>query len=319
MRYLVHQPGPQLRSFVDSLWLLSDAPEHRRERIVPSGTVELVINLHEDDFRIYDPVSGKERRFRGAIVSGCYSAGFDIDTRAHSLVLGVHFNPGGAGSVLGVPPGKLANRHVGLDDLWGENATELRERLCAAPSVQQRLELLDQALVARLPDRPQRRLAVSAGLAELDHPGVEVGHLARELDLSRRRFIEVFTEDVGMTPKRYSMVRRFQRALARALQSPPTAWVQIALECGYFDQAHLCRDWAKFTGMSPGEYLAMRATRVKENHVALPEPRGSNPSKTCSRHVSRLRRTEDTHASKPGRGQPGSQAARWLRDPRRFR
>lgn len=270
MRYLVHQPGPPLRGFVDSIWLVSDAPGHERERIVPSGTIELVINLHDDEFRIYESVTGRERRFRGAIVSGCYSAAFEIDTRAHSLVLGVHFKPGGASRLLGVPAGTLADDHVGLDDIWGPSATKLRTRLCAAPSLQQRIALLEQALIARLPDRPHRRLAVSAGLVELDQPGVEVGHVARVLGLSRRRFIEVFTEDVGMTPKRYSMVRRFQRALTLAIRSQSVTWSQIALECGYFDQSHLCRDWAEFTGMSPGEFRTLRAIRVKENHVALP-------------------------------------------------
>jgi len=111
---------------------------------------------------------------------------------------------------------------------------------------------------------------VSVGLAELDHRGADVGYVAGVLGLSRRRFIELFTEDVGMTPKRYSMVRRFQRALAMATQSQSATWSQIAHECGYFDQSHLCRDWAEFTGMSPAEFFVLRAIRVKENHVALP-------------------------------------------------
>jgi AraC-like DNA-binding protein len=204
------------------------------------------------------------------MVSGCYSEAFDIDTRAHSLVLGVHFKPGGAGSVFGVPTGELANEHVGLDDIWGASATELRERLCVAPSLQHRFELLEKFLVVRLPDRQRRRSAVTVGLAQLELSGTEVGHVAQDLGLSRRRFIEVFTEDVGMTPKRYSMVRRFQRALSLASRSSPAAWSQIALECGYFDQAHLCRDWSALTGMSPGQFLAQRAISVKENHIALP-------------------------------------------------
>lgn len=70
---------------------------------------------------------------------------------------------------------------------------------------------LDRWLIAHLPDRPHRRPAVSVGLAELDRRGLEVGHVASMCGLSRRRFIRVFIEDVGMTPKRYSMVRRFQR------------------------------------------------------------------------------------------------------------
>jgi AraC-like DNA-binding protein len=102
--------------------------------------------------------------------------------------------------------------------------------------------------------------------------------------LSRRRFIEVFTEDVGMTPKRYAMVRRFQRALALALHGAAPAWARIAAETGYSDQAHLCRDWAELARLSPRELLALRGVPAKEHHVALPM-QGSNPSKTGRRPV----------------------------------
>lgn len=255
-----------------------------RERIVPSGTIELVINLHADEFRIF---AGHEHRFRGAIASGCYSRAFEIDTRAHTHVLGVHFKPGGAARLLGVPPGALADAHVGLDDLWGRSATELRERLCAAPTSRQRIDLLEQALIARLPNRPYPRAAVSVALFELEQPGIEVGQVCRALGLSRRRFIEIFSEDVGMPPKRYSMVRRFQRALAVALRSPSAAWARIALECGYCDQAHLCRDWVALTGVSPAEFVGLRGIPVKENHVAVLD-QGSNTSNTRPRRASRL-------------------------------
>jgi transcriptional regulator GlxA family with amidase domain len=81
-----------------------------------------------------------------------------------------------------------------------------------------------------------------------------------------------------MTPKRYARVRRFQRALSLATTSPSPAWAQIAIECGYYDQAHLCREWAEFTGLSTSDWLALRRTPVKENHVAL-LARGSHSSK----------------------------------------
>lgn len=304
---------------MDHLWALTDAPGHARERIVPSGTIELVINLHEDAFRIYEPVTGQERRFRGVIASGCYGAAFDIDTRAHARVLGVHFKPGGPGRLLGVPPGALASTHVGLEDLWGRGAAELRERLCEAATVREQLELLEQDLSMRLPERLRRRPAVIAGLAALEQPRVEVGRVVGTLGLSRRRFIEVFTEDVGMAPKRYSMVRRFQRALAWAMQRPSRGWARIALECGYCDQAHLCRDWAELTGLSPGELLALRGVQAKDNHVALPG--GSNPSNTRPRPERRLPGTESTHAStdaQTDRGRPGLRAARRLRRPGRY-
>ena len=115
----------------------------------------------------------------------------------------------------------------------------------------------------------------------MDRPGVAVGAIAAELQLSRRRFIEIFTRDVGMTPKRYARVRRFQRALSLATTCPSRAWAQLALDCGYYDQAHLCREWAELTGLSPSAVVALTGTPVKVHHVALPGE-GSHSSNTTA-------------------------------------
>jgi AraC-like DNA-binding protein len=288
MRYSVHKPSPPLDAFVSYLWALRDAPRHERERIMPSGTIELVINVQEDEFRIYrELAAGKDcHRFRGAIVSGCYGSPFEIDTQEHASVIGVHFRPGGAARLIGLRPGEIADAHVALEDVWGRRATELRERLCNEPDQRQRFRVLEQALTARLLRDPHGRPAVGAALSALEEPGVEVGGVARGLGLSQRRFIEIFTEDVGMTPKRYSRVRRFQRALALATGGRTPQWAELALACGYFDQAHLCREWAELTGVSPGELLVLRATPAKENHLALPG--GSNLSNTPPRSGRRL-------------------------------
>jgi AraC-like DNA-binding protein len=268
----VHRPTPPLSDFVDNLWALGDAPRHTRERIVPSGTIELVINLREDVFRIYDADRPHDdgRRFHGAIVSGCYGESFAIDTRDHASVIGVHFRPGGAAGFLGVSPREIADTHVALGDLWGERASQLRERLCAAADHRQRFQILEEALLARMRGGDRRRRAVQASLVKLEQPRIEVGEIADEFGLSRRRFIEIFSEDVGMTPKRYARVRRFQRALARATQSESPRWAELAQKCGYFDQAHLCRDWVELTGLSPTEFLTLRRVEVKANHLAFP-------------------------------------------------
>jgi AraC-like DNA-binding protein len=283
--YSVHPPPPPLAGLVDYFWSLTDAPSHSRERVIPSGTIEIVFNLHEDEFRIHRPRdSGEEcARFRGAITSGAYSRAFGIETRAHASIVGVHFKPGGAASVLGVPAGELADTHVELEALWGRRAVELRDRLSAAADPAQRFRILEQALIATLSPSPNMRGEVAFALGRLGAPGAEVGAVARHVQLSHRRFIELFTGQVGMTPKRYSMVRRFQRALGLVNGGVAPEWAQVALDCGYFDQAHLCRDWAEFTGLSPAEFLRLRSVPVKDNHVALPEPTTSNSSNTLSR------------------------------------
>src|SRR6476469_4715767 len=149
MLYLTHVPARPLREFVEHLWLLSDAPAHGRELIVPSGTVELAINLHDDEIRVYEPRGFNDfRRFSGMVFSGAYGGPFGIDTAAHSLMMGVHFHPGGAFPFLGVDAEDLADAHVDAESLWGRRASLLRERLCSAANHPERFIILEEALRA---------------------------------------------------------------------------------------------------------------------------------------------------------------------------
>src|SRR5688572_31146301 len=132
MRYVSHTPAPPLDAFVENLWLLEDAPAHAEERIIPSGTIELVVNLRHDEIRVCTAASGDESRpgptrRSGAVVSGAYGRYFATDTVQHESIMGVHFRPGGAWPFLGVPAGDLADAHVDLETLWGRAARELRE------------------------------------------------------------------------------------------------------------------------------------------------------------------------------------------------
>jgi AraC-like DNA-binding protein len=270
--YVTHKPGVPLSRFVDHLWWLSDTPQHARERIVATGTQELVINLHDNAFDIR--AAGDEthaRRFLGAMVSGAYRSYFVIDTRAHASLLGVHFKPGRAGPVLGVPPGELADRHVDLEALWGATARKLRERLGDTNSIPERFRLLETALLARLAQPFRQHAAVPSATELLSQQGVSVGRVAAELCLSRRRLIELFSAEVGMTPKVFSRVQRFQQALARA-RAKTLEWPELALEAGYCDQSHLIRDFMAFGGSTPNELLGNLSPALKENH--LPHCRG---------------------------------------------
>jgi AraC-like DNA-binding protein len=273
MQYLAHVPGPPLASFVEYLWSLCDTPAHSMERIVPSGTLELVVNLHEDELRIYDRDGAACRRYSGACVSGAYQRFFVIDTREHASIVGVHWKPGGAYPFLGVPPGALADLHVDLETLWRRLAIELREQLCAAATPAARFAVLEQMLLRRLVQRRDGHAAVPFALDQLGRPDVTVGDVAASLQLSRRRLIEVFSAEVGMTPKRLSRVLRFRRVSALARRTATPDWGRLAIECGYFDQSHLIHDFRDLTGMSPVGFVRA-SERAKDHHAVVSEHRG---------------------------------------------
>lgn len=270
MQYRTYRPGPPLSDFVAYMWALRDLAVHSQERIVPSGTLELVVNLNEDGLRIYDPRSGAWWRYSGAVVSGAYRRYFVIDTRDHASIVGVHFKAGGALPFLNTPPGELADRHVDLEMLWGQAALVLRERLCTAATTSDRFAMLEDALRSHLPTVRPDHPAVAIALGQLAQPGATVGEVAANVELSRRRFIEVFTAQVGITPKRLSRVLRFQRASVLARRSPAPDWARLAVTCGYFDQSHLIHDVHEFTGISPA-HLGPASEQVKELHLALPD------------------------------------------------
>ncbi len=269
MFFRSQKPLPLLADYINYYWYLSDAPEHERERIVPSGTLELVINLHEDEIRIYDPSDPRRfTRYSGAVVSGAHRGYFIIDTREHASILGVHFKPGRAFPLLGAPPGLLTDQHVNLEAIWGARAGELRERLCTARDLSQRFQILNGELTRRLTSEARQRDEVKFALRQLLTTNARVGRVAAAVDLSHRRLIEIFTAEVGVAPKVFSRVRRFQRALTLAKQSASPDWARAALTCGYFDQSHLIRDFVSLSGLPPVELLH-RSVGVKPLHAAL--------------------------------------------------
>jgi hypothetical protein len=192
---ICHTLTHPLADFVERLWLLSDAPAHVKERIAPSGTIYLGINLHENELRIYDPAKPERfKRFSGAVVSGTHSGPYVIDPRELVSVIGVRFTPGGAFPFLGTPASELADAHVDLEALWGTSAMELRERLCAAKTPAERFNLLEKTLMAHLFRPLERHYAVRFALDTFGRAdsGLAIRDVARDAGLSQRRFIQLF-------------------------------------------------------------------------------------------------------------------------------
>lgn len=251
-----------LAAFIERFWYFSGAPAHRKEWVVPSGTIELVFNLNENELGFYDTEqAGNYKGFSGAIFSGAHTRPLIVDSREH--VVGVHFKPGGAFRFLGVPAGELADTHVDLELLWGKFTQDLREQLCAAANPAERFRVLERALAARLEHTLEEHRAVRAALEIFGRdPGeVRTRDLAAHLGLSQRHLIKVFSNQVGVTPKLFGRVQRFQRALDLTRRSSAPDWADVAVACGYYDQSHLIHDFQRFSGSSPTEFHRQRSKR----------------------------------------------------------
>lgn len=267
----VYIPQPPLSDFVELFWLYEGYdPPHARERCLPTGTVELVINLRDETLRVYDRRDhDRFRSFGGALVCGAHSGFFVIDAARQETIMGVHFKPGGAFPFLGLPAGELRDTHVSLETLWGAKAGELRERLLEAETPEARFHALEQTLLARATRPLARHPAVAFALGEFQNAPhtPTVSEVTGRIGLSQRRFIQLFRDEVGLTPKLFCRVRRFQEILRLVEDEQRVEWAEVALGCGYFDQAHFIHDFQAFSGLTPTAYLARRGDH--HNHVPL--------------------------------------------------
>jgi len=237
-----------------------------RELVLPTGTMHIVFRL-DHALRLYADPNDPEGRVIGHDIAGGVRAAYYLrDISRPTRSIGAQLQPAAAGPLLGVPAGELAERHTLLDDLWGRDARRIREQLLEAESPAAQLALFEDILAARLPRVRGVHPAVAQALQQLPSAS-EVGTLVRDSGYSHRRFIELFHESVGLTPKRYTRILRFQGALAQMARRPSGSWADLALELGYSDQAHFNRDFREFSGLAPGVYR--RLSPAFSNHVPL--------------------------------------------------
>jgi AraC-like DNA-binding protein len=274
MSHLLIKPAPPLSRFVELLWYYQDQPKpHQKERLMPDGCASLIINLNQDEIRLYDPYDlNRICRLSGCSVGGPHTECFVIDSDEQVCVIGASFRAGGAVPFLRLPSDELHNQHVSLEDLWGNLARELRERTLAAKSPQAKLRVVELALLERAAGMFDGQPVVEYAVESfLNAPATtRITQVADKTGFSSRRFIELFKQHVGMTPKLFCRVRRFQKVLRRITSGKPVNWSAVALDGGYFDQAHFIHDFRAFSGINPSKYLAdYRDFPRHHNHLPI--------------------------------------------------
>jgi AraC-like DNA-binding protein len=269
--YLEHIPAPPLNRFVRVLWYArAPEPAHRRERILPTGNTQVILNLARD-FLLDCPEGAPARKMPASQVVGARTVYEIVDTSDMADLIGVVFQPGGLPLFAKDAADLFSNRSVGLEDVWGIHAQGLRDRLRELNTPQQKLQYLEMFLATFCVTGKHGYAVMPAIEFALQRFGQDacvasVCEVARSVGWSERRFSQVFREQVGLSPKVWCRVQRFQRVVRQLHAGADVPWPELALECGYYDQSHFANEFRAFSGIDATTYTRLRGTPWA-NHV----------------------------------------------------
>lgn len=258
MYYREYQPRPPLDEFVRCYWILEDSAGSSVspvERIVPDGCMELIVH-YGDPFHSGAPQAGPAHLPR-SVLAGQITCSLELHPSRRVGMIAARFHPFGARGVLGDSMVALANQIVPGAAIWGRAAADLEERMVLARSDAERVDLLE-AFLLRQRRRPHRQDDLVRGAVRCiaqEGGNVNIEALAGQVNLSIRQLERRFQDAVGLSPKLLSRIVRFRRVFEAYERGDGMNWAAVAVDCGYFDQAHLTRDFRQFAGEPPATYL----------------------------------------------------------------
>lgn len=259
MRLSVVAPDPELRPWIDSLWVFESGegvPASSSRVIAPNGKAKLILSfrnaIHVEHARGF-----QEGREGGLHIIGAWDEASVISSPARETgTIGIEFHAEGIARFVGPGMHEIANRVLDAGEVFGRIGRDLEERLKNVPTVQGKLAHLQGFLKDRLSharavpslvDHAARRLRQT-------HGTLEIGALEKETGYSRRWLDRAFRDHVGLSPKTLAAIWRFQRFYQAWAESASPQFFREDLLEFYYDQAHFSREFKRFTGHAPGRY-----------------------------------------------------------------
>jgi len=229
-----------------------------RNLILPDGAMELIINLGDPQTLCALDDPDKATIFRRSWISGERTEPILIDETGYVDLVGVRLRAGGAWSFLQIPMFEFTGQVVELDDVFGRETNELRDHLGEQATDDARFDVLEDWLRMRLRTSPTRAVSYALRAIQNGADATRIGRMADEIGISHKHLLREFDRCVGLAPKTFARLCAFQRVIQSVAHRSQVEWAETALQCGYYDQAHLIREFRAFSGLTPGTYLKKR-------------------------------------------------------------
>ena len=237
-----YHPSAELGFFVEHYWIvewdLSGQADHQQE-LLPHPSVHIAV---------------ERGRFE---VVGVVEARFTRVLQGTGRVFGIKFWPGGFYPLFGANVSELTNRVVSLPDVLGKAGTVFGKAVVACTNDERNVELAEELLRKRRPARDKNVVVVREIVDQIAaDPGItKVDDLALVVDMTKWTLQRLFRRYVGVSAKWVIQRYRLHEAIEKMGHGHPVNWARLAIDLGYFDQAHFIKDFKRFTGRTPHEYV----------------------------------------------------------------
>jgi AraC-like DNA-binding protein len=264
VHYREIQPRPPLDRFLECFWFVdAEAPpsDGPADRIVPDGCPELIVHLDDPFERVEE--SGRRLRQARSVLVGALTRPLHVKPAGRVRTMGMRFRPFGLSAFTEIPMHELTDETTALADVWKGAADGLEEALAEAKADEERARRAERFLLDRLrPPRIDAAIEECVSVILRARGQARMEPLARRMGMSPRHLERRFKSAVGIPPKTLARIVRFQEVLRRSAGEGTS--VHVALDCGYYDQAHLLRDFRDFVGVAPRQFRAAEGDLARQ-------------------------------------------------------
>jgi AraC-like DNA-binding protein len=251
-------PAPALRPYVRH-FQQREATVTERTVVYPiSARAEQLLEFYlQDRYRVRSRVSGAiGSAARSVVVGPSTCRAVELVLLGRFDVFTVHFQPSGFHQLFGMHMSELADRCYEARAVIGPLASAMEQRLADAPTFQTRVDIATRALLRRAHALATPNAVARAANRVLLHRGtLRIPETAAGVGLSVRQFERTFQEQVGITPRLYARIVRFQAAVDARMSDAHRSWADIAHDLGYYDQMHMVHDFRQFSDDNPTRFL----------------------------------------------------------------
>lgn len=271
MIYQLHIPSYPLNQFIKSFFYYREySPQHSIERFIPDGNIQLLFELTNATKYIYDNTSLEEiQACKKVWFSGFRTEPISIPSGRDSEMIVVEFRKGQAYPFICESMHALTNHVVDAELVLKNDILQLREKLIEQPDPDQKFKILERDLLKFYINQLEKNPFVDFFISNiLKSPNqTRLKALSEKVGYTQKHIIKMFKDHVGVAPKEFLKVIRFQKAINEIEKHRNINWSYLAMDCGYYDQSHFIADFKTFSGFTPSEYIKLKSVTI--NYIPI--------------------------------------------------